>query len=242
MLAMGCGGSSSGDGASGSRPAQPEAAVADGSRCLPVVSVGCGCVYGCGPGAPDAGGRFIVEHDFWSSPLTARVQRWCVDGECTEAFAAELVCAGICTPRAADATCAFRRGRCVTGRQAAIVEAAYRVFVGDTQVGGLSLAADGTYAYSGSRDVGAERFHFMSLPHGRYTVDARVGELWPSEVPDGHVVAVVHFDPQDAGYAATDPSRSFEVRHDRGRGLFIFHGIVSELQTWRVEAERPADP
>ncbi len=91
--------------------------LADASRCLPVVSVECGCVYDCGVGGPpDASGVLSVNHAFWSEPITARVQQWCVDGECTEAFAAELVCGIICAPKPADPTCAFRDGRCGSGR------------------------------------------------------------------------------------------------------------------------------
>ena len=94
--------------------AAPEAEQLSGaSRCLPVVSVECGCVYDCGVGGPpDASGVVTVNHAFWSEPITARVQQWCVNGECTEAFAAELVCGVICDPKPADPTCAFRQGRC----------------------------------------------------------------------------------------------------------------------------------
>ena len=94
-------------------PAPEAEEPAAGSRCLPVVSVECGCVYDCGVGGPpDASGVVTVNHAFWSEPITARIQQWCVDGECTEAFAADLVCGGICPPKPADPTCALRDGRC----------------------------------------------------------------------------------------------------------------------------------
>ena len=76
-------------------------------RCLPVVSQECGCVYKCGLGVQVGNGAtWSVSHVFWPGmPLTARVVSWCVADKCTPAFAAELVCGGICAPKPADSTC-----------------------------------------------------------------------------------------------------------------------------------------
>lgn len=83
-------------------------------RCLPVVAADCGCVYSCGAGIRQQGGRYRVTHPFWrGTVLTARIDRWCVDGRCTDAFFADVVCDGICPPRPADPTCHIdRAGRC----------------------------------------------------------------------------------------------------------------------------------
>ena len=93
-----------------------DAAPATPHRCLPVVSQECGCVYTCGVGVQMGNGpTWNVSHGFWPGiPLTARVVAWCVAGSCTDAFAAELVCGGICAPKPADATCHFdAHGACV---------------------------------------------------------------------------------------------------------------------------------
>src|SRR5688572_25319696 len=87
-------------------PAAPPPAVAPAAdapppeaRCLPVVAADCGCVYSCGAGVPQANGLWLVTHEFWgSTPLTARIASWCVDGACTDAFHAEVVCSGVCAP------------------------------------------------------------------------------------------------------------------------------------------------
>jgi hypothetical protein len=92
------------------------AAPAPPHRCLPVVSQECGCVYTCGDGVQVGNGAtWNVSHGFWpGTPLTARVVAWCVAGSCTDAFAAELVCGGICAPKPADATCHVdAQGACV---------------------------------------------------------------------------------------------------------------------------------
>jgi hypothetical protein len=97
-----------------SAPAAPPAAPTPDRRCLPVVADACGCVYTCGVGVRvDAG--WTVTHPFWGDePLAAQLGRFCVGDACTEAFHVELVCDGICAPRAADATCHFDdRGACV---------------------------------------------------------------------------------------------------------------------------------
>lgn len=57
-------------------------------------------------------------------------------------------------------------------------------------------------------------------------------ELAESGAPD--VLGVVRFDPDDEAFDPADPSRSFQVRRT-DRGALELHGIVSELQTWRVE-------
>lgn len=93
-------------------PVEPAAAPA-GRRCLPVVAAGCGCVYSCGLGTEQAPGRWSVEHVHWGRhPIAARVDRWCVDGQCTEAFFGEIVCGAICPPRPADPTCRLVEDRC----------------------------------------------------------------------------------------------------------------------------------
>ncbi|MCA9673471.1 MAG: hypothetical protein H6708_03085 [Kofleriaceae bacterium] len=87
----------------------------DGTRrCLPTVAAECGCVYACAPGRLD-GDHWIVDHPFWApTPLHAHVDRWCVDGACTDAFFGAIVCDGICAPRPADASCHFDdAGACV---------------------------------------------------------------------------------------------------------------------------------
>jgi hypothetical protein len=88
-------------------PEPSEAAPTAERRCLPVVAAECGCVYSCGVGTRDAEG-WSVAHSFWGdTPVRARVDRWCVEGQCTEAFFGEIVCDGICAPRPADPSCAF---------------------------------------------------------------------------------------------------------------------------------------
>ena len=94
-------------------PAEPVPAPAPERRCLPVVAAECGCVYSCGVGTRDADG-WSVAHSFWGdTPIRARVDRWCVEDQCTDAFFGEIVCALICAPRPADPSCAFdAEGRC----------------------------------------------------------------------------------------------------------------------------------
>lgn len=94
-------------------PVAAASAAAD-RRCLPLVSDDCGCVYSCGVGVR-VGDGWRVTHPFWGdSPLTGRLDRFCVGDACTDAFHVALVCDGICAPRAADATCHFDdRGACV---------------------------------------------------------------------------------------------------------------------------------
>ena len=100
--------------APGAPAAASPTAAAPERRCLPVVSDACGCVYTCGVGVRVAAG-WTVTHPFWGDePLAAQLGRFCVGDACTEAFHVELVCDGICAPRAADATCHFDdRGACV---------------------------------------------------------------------------------------------------------------------------------
>lgn len=86
------------------------------ARCLPVVAAECGCTYACGIGWSADGVRYTVRHRFWDSgrsALNARVDRWCVDGACTDAFFGEIVCSGICAPTAADPACHFDGDACV---------------------------------------------------------------------------------------------------------------------------------
>jgi hypothetical protein len=95
----------------------PAPAQAIEKRCLPVVAKECGCVYTCGTGTRD-GDHWTVTHSFWKDmPLKAKVERWCVDEACTEAFAAEIVCSGICAPKPADPTCHFDAGGACIGKE-----------------------------------------------------------------------------------------------------------------------------
>ena len=84
-----------------------DAAAPEQDRCLPVVAADCGCVWGCGIGTPLADGRYQVIHEHWASTITAHIDQWCVDGECTAAFFGDIVCDGICSPSPADPTCHF---------------------------------------------------------------------------------------------------------------------------------------
>lgn len=85
-------------------------------RCLPVIARECGCVYSCGVGFLLDNGRWSVKHAGWKDlPLTATIQPWCVGGECTDVFDAEIVCAAICRPKPADPTCHFdTRHECIS--------------------------------------------------------------------------------------------------------------------------------
>jgi hypothetical protein len=88
--------------------------AASTKRCLPVVSKECGCVYSCGTGEL-RDGKWIVGHSFWkNTELAAVVEDWCVGGECTPAFAVEIVCDIRCGRKPADASCHFDdAGTCV---------------------------------------------------------------------------------------------------------------------------------
>lgn len=93
-------------------PASSEA-TPPARRCLPVVAAECGCVYACGLGTEEAPGRWRVAHAFWApQPVMARVDRWCVDGQCTEAFFGEIPCGAICSPRPAEPHCRLVEDRC----------------------------------------------------------------------------------------------------------------------------------
>lgn len=95
-------------------PVEPAPAAAPAARrCLPVVAAECGCVYACGLGTEQAPGRWSVEHVHWGRhPIAARVDRWCVDGQCTDAFFGEIVCGAVCPPRPADPNCRLVEDRC----------------------------------------------------------------------------------------------------------------------------------
>jgi hypothetical protein len=87
-------------------------------RCLPVVAAHCGCVYACGVGRVRADGSYRIQHDFWKgTELSGRVDRWCVQRECTDAFFADIACSGICSPKPADPTCHFEGTSCVSGHK-----------------------------------------------------------------------------------------------------------------------------
>jgi hypothetical protein len=88
---------------------------------LPVVAAECGCVYSCGLGSEEAPGRWRVVHEHWApEPIAARVDRWCVEGQCTEAFFGEIVCSGICPPRPAEPNCRLVDDRCEVVAPAAV--------------------------------------------------------------------------------------------------------------------------
>jgi hypothetical protein len=94
----------------GATPAKPPTPK---QQCLPVVAAECGCVYDCGVGTQAADGTWRVRHAFWGElVLTAVVKPWCVAGQCTPAFHAEIICSGICAPRPAK-PCGFKAGQCV---------------------------------------------------------------------------------------------------------------------------------
>jgi hypothetical protein len=83
-------------------------------RCLPVVSDDCKCTYSCGTGTETSPGKWSVSHPFWGQhPLDAKIAPWCVAGDCTDAFHAQIVCDGVCAPKPADHTCHFEGDRCV---------------------------------------------------------------------------------------------------------------------------------
>ncbi len=87
---------------------EPSVETREADACLPVVAADCGCVYSCGQGWLVGESTYLVRHSFWREhALTARIDEWCVDGECTRAFYGEIVCDGICDPRPADPTCHF---------------------------------------------------------------------------------------------------------------------------------------
>jgi hypothetical protein len=110
--------------APGAKAAAVEARAPEAARrCLPVVAAECGCVYSCGLGTEEAAGEWSVRHEFWgAAPVKARVDRWCVDGRCTEAFFGEIVCSGICPAKPAEPNCRLVGERCeVAGDGAANV-------------------------------------------------------------------------------------------------------------------------
>jgi hypothetical protein len=105
-------------------PVATPVATSAARRCLPVVAAECGCVYGCGLGTETEAGRWSVAHEAWAPhPVVARVDRWCVDGQCTEAFFGEIVCGGICSPKPAEAGCRLVEDRCEVATPAATAPA-----------------------------------------------------------------------------------------------------------------------
>ncbi len=96
------------------KPKPANAPTAGERECLPVVAPNCGCVYSCGIGTRQPDGSYSVQHSFWKNTrLRARIADWCVNGACTPAFHAEIVCSGICPRRPADETCRFEADTCV---------------------------------------------------------------------------------------------------------------------------------
>ncbi|WAS95555.1 hypothetical protein [Nannocystis punicea] len=96
-------------------PSSAPAPTSPARRCLPVVAADCGCVYSCGLGTEQEPGRWSVAHEHWApQAITARVDRWCVDGRCTEAFFGEIVCSGICPPKPAEPNCRLVDDHCET--------------------------------------------------------------------------------------------------------------------------------
>jgi hypothetical protein len=90
-------------------------APADVKRCLPVVAKECDCVYSCGVGE-QRGDHWLVRRAYWKDAGKAQIESWCSHGECTDAFAAEIICDGICMPKAADPTCHFDASGACIGR------------------------------------------------------------------------------------------------------------------------------
>lgn len=226
------------------RASEPEAE----RLCLPVVSEECGCSYECSAGTLVPGTEpraYEVHNDFWSTPLRATVSSWCVGDHCTPAFHAELVCDGICERRPADATCAFRGGRCSTGRESAALDGAYQVrWRRGGPVAGVVSLSEGHYHWVGrgpTADEPQRTFAFVSHPHGEYRVTMRVPAvgLRPEDLPHGTTLAVVDFAPDDG--SIQERERSVEVRNDRERGVRYFHSVVSELESWQAET-LPAQP
>ncbi|MBL8683911.1 MAG: hypothetical protein JNK05_32365 [Myxococcales bacterium] len=203
--------------------------VTAGARCLPVVSDECGCVYPCAAGEPRSSGAFSVRAARWTSALEARVADWCVAGQCTPAFHVALVCDGICERRPADATCAFRAGRCETGRADAALDGAYQVrWRRGGAVAGVVSLEEGRYTWVGrAPDPGGRTFAFVARPNGRYTTEMRAGS------GDGDVLGVVDFAPGDS--AIPEAERRVEVRRDPARRVRFFHSVVSELELWQIE-------
>lgn|GEM_PF-2894492 len=98
--------------------AKPTPAAA-ARECLPIVAKKCGCVYSCGVGVRQPDGSYAVHNDFWkSAALKAHIADWCVGGQCTRAFHAEIICDLICAPKPADATCHFEGDQCLSGKAA----------------------------------------------------------------------------------------------------------------------------
>lgn len=204
-------------------------AVAAGARCLPIVSDECGCVYSCGAGEPRANGVFAVRAAPWPNALEARVADWCVDGQCTPAFHVALECDGICARRAADSTCAFRAGRCGTGRANAVIDGAYQVrWRRGGAVAGVVSLEGGRYLWVGrAPEPGGRTFAFVARPNGSYTAEMRAGS------GDGDVLGIVDFAPGDS--AIPEAQRRVEVRRDPARRVRFFHSVVSELEMWQIE-------
>jgi len=72
-------------------PMTSASVAAPAKRCLPVVAAQCGCVYSCGTGTQTSANKWSVVHPFWAPhPLEAKIAPWCVSGDCTDAFHAEL--------------------------------------------------------------------------------------------------------------------------------------------------------
>ena len=71
-----------------------------------MVAKECHCVYDCGKGESTDGTHWKVTHDFWKgTKLDAVIEPWCVEGKCTDVFAAQIVCDGICSPKPARSDC-----------------------------------------------------------------------------------------------------------------------------------------
>jgi hypothetical protein len=99
-------------------PSALDASASNAKRCLPVVAAECGCVYTCGSGEETSPGKWKVTHQYWApSILDAKVSPWCVAGDCTDAFRAQIVCDVVCAPKPADHTCHFEADRCVSGQK-----------------------------------------------------------------------------------------------------------------------------
>jgi hypothetical protein len=71
--------------------------------CLPVVAKNCKCTYDC------MYGRSKDQRTWWiewhGKDIAGVVENYCVDGKCTDVFAVELTCDGICAPKPANPNC-----------------------------------------------------------------------------------------------------------------------------------------
>lgn len=218
-------------------------AVSSRERCLPIVSEECSCVGGCAFGLLNEEGTYNVTSPFGEAPLSGRIDRWCVDGECTEAFFVHQPCGGPCQPQPADSTCAFREGQCVTGHSEISFEGSYEVrWSAEGELAGTLTLEEGRYNWVGQPSDMTDPFHFTVEPEGRYTVQPGPAPMvgLPSNLDDNAIIATVNFNPENIGFGSLDRRGLILIRNDAERGVFYFHSVVSEFQLWRIEMAWPA--